>query len=157
MGSRSAFIVLARAGNHARWDPKEGREASRGESHYQATGRDHGPCKPVNEMVLDSRTGEEEAGNGAVLAEPCHRLRMDARSLHTNPQGWSNRYRWSRTMRRTSRQTFGTSWSVSNPGTIKRHRYAEPTSPSLMVRNGGLAFRRAAHNAPHTVCVWDDG
>src|SRR6516164_1905585 len=35
------------------------------------------------------------------------------------------------TMRRTSRQTFGTSWSASNPGTIKRHRYAEPTSPSL--------------------------
>src|SRR6516162_909315 len=45
-------------------------------------------------VQLDSRTGEEEAGNGAVLAEPCHRLRMDARSLHTNPQGWSNRYRW---------------------------------------------------------------
>jgi hypothetical protein len=38
----------------------------------------HGPCKPVNEMVLDSRTGEEEAGNGAVLAEPRYRLRMDA-------------------------------------------------------------------------------
>src|SRR6516225_7086154 len=52
-------------------------------------GRGHGPRKPVNEMALDSRTGEEEAGNGAVLAEPCHRLRMDARSLHTNPQGWA--------------------------------------------------------------------
>jgi hypothetical protein len=44
-------------------------------------GRGHGPRKPVNEMALDSRTGEEEAGNGAVLAEPCHRLRMDARTL----------------------------------------------------------------------------
>src|SRR3974377_1117318 len=62
-----------------------------------------------------------------------------------------------RTMRRTSRQTFGTSWSASNPGTIKRHRYAEPTSPSLTVRNGHSEFRRAAHNDPHTVCVWDDG
>jgi len=30
------------------------------------------------------RTGGEEAGNGAVLAEPCHRFRMDARSLHTD-------------------------------------------------------------------------
>jgi hypothetical protein len=54
-------------------------------------------------------------------------------------------------------ETFGTSWSASNPGTIKRHRYAELTSPSLTVRNGHSEFRRAAHNAPHTVCVWDDG
>src|SRR6516162_9980637 len=46
-----------------------------------------------------------------------------------------------RTMRRTSRQTFGTSWSASNPGTIKRHRYAEPTSPSLTVRNGHSEFQ----------------
>src|SRR5262245_21170156 len=38
-------------------------------------------------MALDSRTGEEEAGKGAVLAEPCHRLRMDARSLHTRKDG----------------------------------------------------------------------
>jgi hypothetical protein len=43
---------------------------------------DHELCKPVNEMVLDSRTGEEEAGNGAVLAEPRHRFRVDARSLY---------------------------------------------------------------------------
>lgn len=46
MGSRSAFIVLARAGNHARWDPKEGREASRGENHYQATRE--GTMDPAN-------------------------------------------------------------------------------------------------------------
>jgi len=38
------------------------------------------------EMALDSRTGEEEAGNGAVLAEPCHRLRMD-REPYIDPQG----------------------------------------------------------------------
>jgi hypothetical protein len=56
-------------------------------------GKGHEPCKPVNEMALDSRTGEEEAGNSAVLAEPCHRLRMDARSLHTDPQGWGNGHR----------------------------------------------------------------
>jgi transposase len=37
VGSRSAFILPLRAGNQARWDPKEGREASRGENHYQAT------------------------------------------------------------------------------------------------------------------------
>src|SRR6516225_1377366 len=46
-----------------------------------------------------------------------------------------------RTMRRTSRRTFGTSWSASNLGTIKRHRYAEPTSPSLTVRNGHSEFQ----------------
>src|SRR5260370_10444331 len=55
-------------------------------------GKGHGPCKPVNEMALDSRTGEEKAGNGAVLAEPRHRFRMDARSLPTDPQGWSDRH-----------------------------------------------------------------
>ena len=27
---------------------------------------------------------------GAVLAKPCHRLRMDARGLHTDPQGWGH-------------------------------------------------------------------
>jgi MFS transporter, DHA2 family, multidrug resistance protein len=37
-------------------------------------------------------TSRGEAGNGAVLAEPCHRL-LDARSLHTNPQGWGNGHR----------------------------------------------------------------
>jgi hypothetical protein len=35
----------------------------------RTTVRKHGkgpePCKPVNEMALDSRTGEEEAGNSA--------------------------------------------------------------------------------------------
>src|SRR5215475_336002 len=46
-----------------------------------------------------------------------------------------------RIMRRTSRQTFGTSWSESNPGAIKRHRSAEPTSPSLTVRNGHSEFQ----------------
>ena len=56
------------------------------------TGRDHGPCKPVNEMVLDSRTGEEETGNGAVLAEPCHRLRMDARTLVSGQ--FVNKFSW---------------------------------------------------------------
>jgi hypothetical protein len=56
-------------------------------------GRGHGPRKPVNEKALDSRTGEEEARRGAVLAEPRHRLRMDARSLHTNPQGWGDGHR----------------------------------------------------------------
>src|SRR6516225_347202 len=58
-----------------------------------------------------------------------------------------------RTMRRTSRQTFGTSWSASNPGTIKRHRYAEPTSPSLTVRNGHSEFRCGLHNAPCSIRV----
>jgi hypothetical protein len=37
MGSRSAFIVPLRAGNRARRDPKEEREASRGESHWRET------------------------------------------------------------------------------------------------------------------------
>src|SRR6266849_283868 len=37
MGSRSAFIVPLRAGNRARRDPKEEREASRGESHRRET------------------------------------------------------------------------------------------------------------------------
>jgi hypothetical protein len=36
-GSRSAFIGPVRAGNHARWDPKEGREVSRRENDCQAT------------------------------------------------------------------------------------------------------------------------
>jgi hypothetical protein len=31
-GSRSAFIVPAKSGNRARWDPTEEREASRGEN-----------------------------------------------------------------------------------------------------------------------------
>jgi hypothetical protein len=57
------------------------------------TGRDDGLCQPVNETALDSRTGEEKARRGAVLAAPRYRLRMDARGLLADPQGWSNRHR----------------------------------------------------------------
>jgi predicted MarR family transcription regulator len=46
MGSRSAFIVPLRAGNQAHWDPKEGREASRGENYYQETRE--GTMDPAN-------------------------------------------------------------------------------------------------------------
>jgi len=37
VGSRSAFIVPLRAGNRARRDPKEEREAPRGETHWRET------------------------------------------------------------------------------------------------------------------------
>src|ERR1700726_967213 len=37
VGSRSAFIVPMRAGNRARRDPKEGREAPRGENRWRET------------------------------------------------------------------------------------------------------------------------
>src|SRR6202049_2825737 len=46
MGSRSAFIVPVRAGNRARRDPKEGREASRGENHRRETRE--GTLNPAN-------------------------------------------------------------------------------------------------------------
>src|SRR6202044_3598085 len=57
------------------------------------TGRDDGPCQPVNETALDSRTGEEKAGRGAVLAQPRYRLRMDAGGLSADPQGWRDGHR----------------------------------------------------------------
>src|SRR6266478_9705563 len=58
VGSRSAFIVPRRAGNWARQDPKEGREASRGESHWRETREGTmNPAKPVHETTMDSRTG----------------------------------------------------------------------------------------------------
>src|ERR1700688_4637840 len=46
MGSRSAFIVPLREGNRARRDPKEGREASRGENHRRETRE--GTMNPAN-------------------------------------------------------------------------------------------------------------
>src|SRR5229473_8357913 len=46
VGSRSAFIVPLRAGNRARRDPKEGREASRGENHRRETRE--GTMNPAN-------------------------------------------------------------------------------------------------------------
>ena len=46
MGSRSAFIVPLREGNRARRDPKEGREASRGENHRRETRE--GTLNPAN-------------------------------------------------------------------------------------------------------------
>src|SRR6266581_5249720 len=46
MGSRSAFIVPLRAGNRARRDPPEGREAPREESHWRETRE--GAMDPAN-------------------------------------------------------------------------------------------------------------
>src|SRR5437879_7339749 len=46
MGSRSAFIVPLRAGNRARRDPPEGREAPREESHWRETRE--GTLDPAN-------------------------------------------------------------------------------------------------------------
>ena len=45
------------------------------------TGRDDGPCKPVHETTMDSRTGEEETWDGAVLTAPRHRSGLDVRGL----------------------------------------------------------------------------
>src|ERR1700681_4142457 len=46
MGSRSAFIVPMTAGNRARRDPNEGREASRGENQWRGTRE--GTMDPAN-------------------------------------------------------------------------------------------------------------
>src|ERR1700681_1088665 len=46
MGSRSAFIVPMTAGNRARRDPNEGREASRGENQWRDTRE--GTMDPAN-------------------------------------------------------------------------------------------------------------
>src|SRR5713226_2137495 len=46
VGRRSAFIVPLRAGNRARRDPKEGREAPRGENHRRETRE--GTMNPAN-------------------------------------------------------------------------------------------------------------
>src|SRR6266852_5188558 len=61
MGSRSALIVLPRAGNRARWDPKEGREASRGENHAGKHGKGLRALQTCQRHDMDSRT-DEKAG-----------------------------------------------------------------------------------------------
>src|SRR5580700_447089 len=89
-------------------------------------GRGHGPRKPVNEMALDSRTGEEEAGNGAVLLnhvidfewmrEAYIRTRKDGA---TGIDGVT-----AQDYEANLEATLGTSWSASNPEATKRHRCA---------------------------------
>lgn len=56
MGSRSAFIVPRRAGNWARQDPKEGREAPCGESHWRETRE--GALDPANLFTKRQRIAE---------------------------------------------------------------------------------------------------
>src|SRR3954449_4931695 len=45
-----------------------------------------GPHKPVHLPTTDSRSGEDETGNGAMLAPPRHRFGLDAGGLSADPQ-----------------------------------------------------------------------
>jgi hypothetical protein len=56
-------------------------------------GGDPGPHKPVHEPTTDSQFGENETGDGAVLAPPRHRFRLDDGGLSADPQRRCSRHR----------------------------------------------------------------
>src|ERR1700722_12470710 len=49
-------------------------------------GGDSGPHKPVHEPTTDIQFGENETGDGAVLAPPRHRFRLDDGGVSAAPQ-----------------------------------------------------------------------
>ncbi len=84
MGSRSASIVPLRAGNRARRDRRREGRCREERAIDGKHGKGHEPYKPVHETAMDSRTGEEEAGNSADLAAPRHRPGMDAEGVQAD-------------------------------------------------------------------------
>src|SRR5712671_5914152 len=52
-----------------------------------------GPHKPAYEPTTDSQFGEDETGDGAVLAPPRHRSGLDDGGLSADPQGRCSRHR----------------------------------------------------------------
>ena len=107
------------------------------------TGGDSGPCEPVNETATDSRTGEEEAGNGAVLAAPCHRLGMDEGGLPADPQGRRSRHR-----RRRRRQDYEANLEANLVGPPRTHQIRPLPSaagPQDLHPQGGRLATAARH------------
>ena len=51
------------------------------------------PHKPVHEPTTDSQFGEDETGDGAVLAAPRHRPELDEGGLSADPQRRCSRHR----------------------------------------------------------------
>src|SRR3984893_12778863 len=95
VGSRSAFIVPLRAGNRARRDPKEEREAPRGENHWRE--KREGTMNPANLSTkrqwiagLARRSSLSEWWRASFATQPSAKLSCeepDAGNLHVRVCG----------------------------------------------------------------------
>jgi hypothetical protein len=93
-GSRSGFIIPVKTGNRARQGPGIGKG---GVTSREPLARNmeggSGSHEPVHKPTTDSQLGEDETGDGAVLAPPRHRSGLDEGGLSADPQGRCSRHR----------------------------------------------------------------
>src|ERR1700720_1325908 len=117
-------------------------------------GGDPGPHKPVHEPTTDSQFGENETGDGAVLAPPRHRFRLDDGGLSADPQrrcSWHRRRDGGGLRSEPGSQSFGPSGAhqvlplscaAGSPRVhSKSGRLAEKTRHSNVRRQGGATRR----------------
>src|SRR6266705_1052720 len=100
-------------------------------------GGDSGPHKPVDEPTTDSQFGEDETGDGAVLAPPRHRSGLDDGGLSADPQGRCSGHRRRHGGRLRSEPGGQSSGSPGSHQVRPLSRAASP--PSIHPQSGWLA------------------